>query len=90
MTPDAFDALYAAYYNSLAVMKAEGYHSIAFPLISSGIFGGALDNPVAVSARQCLKAYEAFVEEYPDYPVEVKLCAFKADEMAKAGADLGR
>lgn len=89
-TPDAFDELYAAYYNSLVVMKAEGYHSIAFPLISSGIFGGALDNPVAVSARQCLKAYEAFVEADPDYAVDVKLCAFKADEMRRARAELGR
>ena len=90
VTPDAFDALYAAYYNSLALMKAEGYHSISFPLISSGIFGGRLDDAVAVSARQCLKAYEAFVEANPDYPVDVKLCAFKADEMRRAGAELGR
>ncbi len=84
VTPGAFDELYDAYYNSLAVLKDNGYHSISFPLISSGIFGGSLDNPAAESTKQCLKAYRQFVTDYPDYEVEVKLCAFTASEMAEA------
>ena len=45
--PKAFKELFDAYYNSLKVMMDNDYHSISFPLISSGIFGGSLSNPVA-------------------------------------------
>ena len=73
-----------AYFHSLEVMMKNGYHSISFPLISSGIFGGSLENPVAESTKQCLRAYRKFTESYPDYEIHVKLCAFSASEMAKA------
>ena len=87
VTPNAFDKLFDAYYNSLAVLKENGYHSISFPLISSGIFGGSLDNPAAESAKQCLKAYRKFTDENPDYEVDVKLCAFTASEMQAAAKE---
>ena len=45
--PKAFKELFDAYYNSLKVMMDNDYHSISFPLISSGIFGGSLSHPVA-------------------------------------------
>ena len=45
--PKAFKELFDAYYNSLKVMMDNDYHSISFPLTSSGIFGGSLSNPVA-------------------------------------------
>ena len=61
-----------------------GLHSISFPLISSGIFGGSLDNPVAESTKQCCRAYKKFVADYPNYDVDVKLCAFSAKEMQEA------
>ena len=62
------------------------YHkySISFPLISSGIFGGSLDNPVAESTKQCCRAYKKFVADYPEYNLEVILCAFSAKEMQEA------
>ena len=63
-------------------------HSISFPLISSGIFGGNLENPVAESTKQCIRAYKKFVETYPDYEVDVKLCAFTDSEMSKAKKEL--
>ena len=47
VTPKAFKELFDAYYNSLKVMMDNDYHSISFQLISSGIFGGSLSNPVA-------------------------------------------
>ena len=50
VTPKAFKELFEAYYNSLVVLKNNHLHSIAFPLISSGIFGGNLPNPVEESA----------------------------------------
>ena len=83
-TPDAFKELFDAYYNSLYVLMDNGLHSISFPLISSGIFGGSLDNPAAESAKQCCLAYRKFVSDYPNYNVDVKLCAFSAREMQEA------
>lgn len=83
-TPTAFEELFNAYYNSLLVLKDNGYHSISFPLISAGIFGGSLDNPAAESTKQCCKAYNKFVEDFPDYDVDVKLCAFSRTEMIEA------
>ncbi len=84
VTPKAFKELFDAYYNSLVVLKENGHHSISFPLISSGIFGGNLEHPATESAKQCLRAYKKFVEDFPDYDVEVKLCAFTSGEMAEA------
>lgn len=84
VTPMAFKELFDAYYNSLKVMKENGYHSISFPLISSGIFGGRLENPVAESTVQCCRAYKKFIADYPDYDIDVLLCAFTSGEMTKA------
>lgn len=84
VTPNAFKELFDAYYNSLVVLKDNGYHSISFPLISSGIFGGSLDNPVAESTKQCVRAYKKFTADHPDYDIDVKLCAFTAAEMTEA------
>ena len=89
-TPDAFDELLAAYYNSLVVLKDNGFHSISFPLISSGIFGGALADPAGESTRQCIRAYRKFTEDFPDYDVALKLCAFTDSEMRAAQAECGR
>lgn len=82
--PNAFGALFDAYYNSLVVLKENGLHSISFPLISAGIFGGSLANPVAESAKQCCAAYRKFVCEHPDYFVDARLCAFSAGELQEA------
>lgn len=83
-TPNAFNELYDAYYNSLCVLKDNGLSSISFPLISSGIFGGSLNNPVEESTKQCIRAYNKFIVDYPDYNVDVKLCAYTQSEMAEA------
>lgn len=88
--PKAFKELYYAYYNSLCTLMDNGYHSIAFPLISSGIFGGKLKDPVAESTKQCLRAYACFTEDYPDYEIDVKLCAYTDKEMRKAQAEFNR
>lgn len=85
-TPNAFKELFDAYYNSMVVLKDNGYHSISFPLISAGIFGGNLPQPAAESTKQCLRAYKSFIEEHPDYDIDVKLCAYSAKEMVQAKA----
>lgn len=84
VTPGAFQELFDAYYNSLVVLKENGYHSISFPLISSGIFGGNLENPAAESTSQCLKAYDRFTADFPEYDIDVILCAFSTSEMKEA------
>lgn len=87
VTPEAFDELYNAYYNSLKALMENGYHSISFPLISSGIFGGSLENPVAESVKQCVRAYKSFTEDFSDYNIDVKLCAFTSSEMREAAKE---
>ena len=83
-TPKAFKELFDAYYNSLLVLKENGLHSISFPLISSGIFSGNLPNPVGESTKQCCRAYNKFVADYPDYHVHVKVCVYSALDMSNA------
>ena len=83
-TPDAFNELYLAYYYSLVVLKDNNLHSIAFPLISSGIYGGNLDNPVRESTKCCIKAYNKFISDYPEYDIDVRLYAYSSDEYEEA------
>lgn len=80
VTPNAFKELYDAYYNSLVVLKENNLHSISFPLISSGIFGYGLDNPVRESTKQCIRAYNKFIDDYNEYDISVKLCAYSNNE----------
>lgn len=83
-TPNAFDNLFDAYYNSLKILMENDLHSISFPLISSEIFGGSLNNPPAESTKQCLKAYNKFIKDYKEYNIEVLLCAYSEKEMIEA------
>ena len=79
INPEAFDLLYLAYYNSLLLIKENNLSSVAFPLISAGIYGGDLDNPAIVSCEECIKAYKAFNQNY-DYDIKVYLCAYSEKE----------
>ncbi len=88
-TPEAFDKLFNAYYNSLVALKDNGYHSISFPLISSSIFGGRLENPVRESTKQCIAAYKKFTSDFPEYDIDVKLCAYSAKEAEEASKEMG-
>lgn len=83
-TKRAFKELYDAYYNSLPVLRENNLHSIAFPLISAGVFAGLLTDPAGESAKQCLCAYAKFTENFPDCEAEAKLCAFSSKEMSAA------
>lgn len=81
--PDAFNELYNAYYNSLVVLMKNNLTSISFPLISSGIFAGNLKKPAEESAKQCLKAYNNFINDY-DYKIDVILCAYQEHQYIEA------
>ena len=81
VNPNAIDKLFDTYYSALNLLKENNLHSISFPLISSGIFGGNLENPAKTSAEQCIKAYNKFIESNRDYEIEVLLCAYTENEM---------
>ena len=66
---ETYIKLFDAYYNSLIVLKEHKLHSIAFPLISSGVYGGSLEKPAKVSAEACIKAYNKFLM-YLDHPIQ--------------------
>lgn len=88
-TPKAFLELFNAYYNSLVLLKDNNLHSISFPLISSGIFAGNLPNPAEESAKQCYRAYKKFIQDYPEYDIDVLLCAYGSQEYNDAKTELG-
>ena len=89
-TPKAFLELFNAYYNSLILLKDNNLHSISFPLISAGIFGKTLPNPAEESAKQCSRAFRKFLQDFPDYDINVMLCAYDSKEYnaAKSVFDL--
>ncbi|MBQ0041142.1 MAG: macro domain-containing protein [Clostridiales bacterium] len=47
------EQLYSAYHSSLDVAKENGLHSIAFPLISAGIFGYPLEQAWEIALGSC-------------------------------------
>ena len=82
--PKAFDKLQLAYYHSLILLKENGYHSIAFPLISAGIFSGELIHPASESTLQCMNACRQFDGEFPEYDIEVLICAYSPEDILDA------
>lgn len=62
------------------LLKDNNLHTISFPLISSGIFAGNLPNSSEESAKQCSRAYKKFIQDFPDYDIDVLLCAFASAE----------
>ncbi len=55
-------ALYSCYYNSLLLAHRAGKKSIAFPAVSTGIFGFPRDLAASIS----LQAIQDFITDYPD------------------------
>ena len=89
-TPAAFKDLFDAYASVLQRVPPDiayavySLHSISFPLISAGIFGGSLPDPAGESSKQCFRAYNKFISDFPEYEINVKLCAFSSGEMVSA------
>jgi O-acetyl-ADP-ribose deacetylase (regulator of RNase III) len=71
------------YTNSLKVAMENGLRTIAFPSVSTGIYG----YPVELAAAAALKAVIAFLEKHPDAIDEIIFCGFDSDtEMEYAAA----
>ena len=61
------EQLYSAYHSSLDVAKENGLHSIAFPLISAGIFGYPLEQAWEIAIRSC----KEWLAESEDYEMQI-------------------
>lgn len=74
------ELLYSAYTQSLALAKENGCHSIAFPVISSGIYGYPKDEAWQVAIRAC----KDFSSDNPDYSIDI-IFAVLSDESRQMG-----
>lgn len=71
------DLLKACYQSSLAVAAANSIETIAFPSISTGIFG----YPVNEAARIAVTATRDFVTAKPSSVIEITFCCYSADDL---------
>ena len=70
--------LASCYRESLALAVENGASSIAFPGISTGVYG----YPVEAAARIAVDTTRAFVRDKPGSPHEVIFCCFSAGDLA--------
>lgn len=67
--------LYSAYKQSLLIAKENDCHSIAFPLISAGIFGYPHDKAWLKGLQAC----HDFIKNYPDYDIDIYFVGIDED-----------
>ncbi len=70
--PDCPKLLAACYLNCLRLAKEHGLNSIAFPAISTGVYG----YPPREAARVALNAIAGWLKENPDCAMDVQLVCF--------------
>ena len=70
--PDDAKLLYSCYRNSLELAKTNDVHSIAFPAISTGVYG----YPKTEAAEIALKAIDDWFGENEDYGMNVIMSCF--------------
>ena len=62
------------YRNSLALAKEHDVHSIAFPAISTGVYGYPLEDATEIA----VKTVAQWLEDHADYAMQVIFCCFDA------------
>ena len=60
------------YKNSLDIAKKNGIHSIAFPSISTGVYGYPMDEAADVA----ISTVKKWLEDNADYNMEITFCTF--------------
>ena len=70
--PRDAELLASCYRNSLELAKKYGIHSIAFPAISTGVYGYPLEEAVPIAVQ----TVRAWLAGHQDYPMTVVLCCF--------------
>lgn len=69
---DAAAALASCYRRSLELAKQHDLHSIAFPAISTGVYGYPLTDATRVAVREVRR----WIGDNQEYPMEVTFCCF--------------
>ena len=64
------ELLAACYRNSLALVVENGLKTIAFPLISTGVYGYPLEEATPIALREI----KAFLETHPDFERVIVAC----------------
>ena len=72
------ELLRSCYRSSLALAAEKGVVSIAFPGISTGVYG----YPVSEAARIAVSTARSFVDEWPSSICEITFCCFSAADLA--------
>ena len=62
------------YRNSLDLAKGHDAHSIAFPAISTGVYGYPLEDATEIA----VKTVAQWLEDHADYAMQVIFCCFDA------------
>ena len=70
--------LRACYWNSLDLARAHGLHSIAFPAISTGVYG----YPKEAAAEIALMTIRAWFDAHPDAGMRVTIVSFSLQDDA--------
>ena len=73
------DLLANCYANSLKIAAERGLRTIAFPSISTGVYG----YPVEKAAQEAVRAVRSFVASHPDAFDEIVFCGFDASTEAE-------
>ena len=78
------DLLAACYRNSLALAVENHCRSIAFPCISTGVYGYPIEDATKIAIREVQAAVSARVSAQPDTvpDMEVVFCCFSARDVA--------
>ena len=76
--PEDAKLLASCYTRSLDLAMEHGCHSIAFPGISTGVYGYPIDKVAEVSYN----AVQGWLEAHPGVTMDVKLCCFREMEAA--------
>lgn len=77
--------LYGCYQASLELAKEYQCHSIAFPLISAGIFGYPKDQ----AWRKAIQACSDFIEKNPDYEIDILFAVLDEQILNMGKKELG-